>query len=886
MLSKKLTKSLLRTTDNYIKALEKGGVLTVWDLLNHYPREYEDRTQVLDNFSLINIKEKNTILVKLVSINSSKTANNKLLTKAVIEDKNGFMSEAVWFNRKYLSNQLSSFSGRKILVSWKVKYAFWKITFNSPDVETDLSKVSGEIVPIYSDINYIPSKWIVGKIELLKSFIWDFSPLSPAFSPQGRKGDYIENLPQFIVKKYDFISKAEAVYKIHFPKNSHDIEVAKYRLAYEELFAINYKAISSKYEKFRESAGKSVAIPMNVDLVKEILEKLPFDLTNHQKIALFQILKDMEKAHAMQRLLEWDVGTGKTVVALISVIHGILGSRKKMWTKVSSWQEQECTKVSPHPQPLSFGGEGSFTLGSELFDWWKYSVRKWELKSPWYVFELAKNFRKNLTVSEEKLWDILRNFKTNNLKFRRQHLIWRYIADFYCEELKLIVELDWKIHDDLVQKWYDEERNNLLKSYGFSILRLENNFILNNSENEIKNKLIEITCYPPLLQRRGGEGWTSEDKWDNFIQVSIMAPTEILARQHFNSMQNFLFEYWISSELLVWSTTAKHKKEIKEKLKTWNLDVIIWTHALVQDDVIFKNLGFVIIDEQHRFWVKQREKLEKPINNTPLSSKGEGLGVREVAGEGGLIPHSLNMTATPIPRTLALTLYWDQDLSVINEYPKWRKEIFTKVAHSEAQRDQIELFIESELQKWRQVFWVSPLVEESEKMDLANAQNTFETLQAIYQEFNVWLVHWKMKAKDKEKVMADFKDNKIQVLSSTTVIEVWIDIPNASIICIEWAERFGLSQLHQIRWRVGRWEFQSYCYLFPTKWQKTDRLKAMEKTNNGFELSEIDLELRWPWEVYWVKQSGVPDLKVAELTDLELISQIREDIEEMFEKKL
>ena len=695
MLSKKLTKSLLRTTDNYIKALEKWGILTVWDLLNHFPRDYEDRTQVLDNFSLINIKEKNTILVKLVSINSQKTANNKLLTKAVFEDKNGFMSEWVWFNRKYLSNQLNSFVWRKILLSWKVKYAFWKITFQSPDFETDLSKVSWEILPIYSDINYIPSKWISWKIELLKSFISDF----------------IEKLPESIVKKYNFISKAEAVYKIHFPKNKNDIEVAKYRLWYEELFEINYKAISSKYEKFRESAGKSLAIPMDVDLVKKILEKIPFELTNHQKIALFQILKDMEKPHAMQRLLEWDVWTGKTLVAVISAIHGILVSRKEEWTIV-----------------------------------------RWGLTS----------------------WANLKN-----------------------------------------------------------------------------------------------------------IQVAIMAPTEILARQHFQWIQNLLFEFWISSELLVWSTTAKHKKEIKVKLKNWNLDVIIWTHALVQDDVIFKNLWLVVIDEQHRFWVKQREKLEKNISATSLPLGENEWGITSK----WIIPHSLNMTATPIPRTLALTLYWDQDLSVISEYPKWRKEIFTKVAHNQAQREQIELFIGSELKKWRQVFWVSPLVEESEKMDLANAINTFETLQAIYQEFRVWLVHWKMNPKDKEQVMKDFKDNKIQILSSTTVIEVWIDVPNASIICIEWAERFWLSQLHQIRWRVWRWDYQSYCYLFPTKWQKTDRLKAMEKTNNWFELSEIDLELRWPWEVYWFRQSWVPDLKVAELTDLELISQIREDIEEMFEKK-
>jgi len=668
MLSQKLTKSVLWTTDNYIKALEKWGILTVRDLLDHYPREYEDRTQVLDNFSLINIKEKNTILVKLVSINTTRTANNKLLTKAVLEDTNWFLSEAVWFNQKYLASQLQYSWWKKILVSWKVKYAFGKVTFNSPSVETDLSKIEWEIMPIYSDINYIPSKWIIWKIEKVKKFVWEYS----------------EPLPEKIIQKYNFISKAEAIYKIHFPRNKDDIEQAKYRLGYEELYEINYRAISNKYEKFSDSLGKSIAIELNVDLVKKTLKALPFDLTNHQKIALFQVLKDMEKDHAMQRLLEWDVWTGKTVVSLVAIIHAIVESRKK----------------------------------------------------------------------------------------------------------------------------------------------------------------------------------------DSWIQVAIMAPTAILATQHFISMQNMLFENWMSSELLVWATTAKQKKEIKQKLVDGNIDVIIGTHALVQEDVLFNNLGLVIIDEQHRFWVKQREVLEWGLWNRSW-----------------IIPHTLNMTATPIPRTLALTLYGDQDLSVINEYPKWRKEIFTKVARWDEQRNQIELFIEAELQKGRQVFWVSPLVEESEKMDLANAQSTFETLQAVYPGFSVWLIHGKMKAKEKDSIMKDFKENKIQILSSTTVIEVWIDIPNASIICIEWAERFWLSQLHQIRGRVWRGEYQSYCYLFPTKWNKTDRLKAMEDTNNGFELSEIDLELRWPWEVYGLRQSWVPDLKIAELTDLELVSQIRDDITEMFEQK-
>jgi ATP-dependent DNA helicase RecG len=346
-----------------------------------------------------------------------------------------------------------------------------------------------------------------------------------------------------------------------------------------------------------------------------------------------------------------------------------------------------------------------------------------------------------------------------------------------------------------------------------------------------------------------------------------MAPTEILARQHFNSSQKLLWDFWIKSHLLVGSTTKKQKRIVKDDMKNWNVDIIFGTHALVQDDIIFSNLGLVIIDEQHRFWVRQREVLESWLWN-----------------RSSIIPHSLNMTATPIPRTLAITLYWDQDLSIINEYPKWRQEIYTRVVKNDKERLEVENFVRSEIEKGRQVFWVSPLVEESEKIDLANAINTYESLVDIFSPHRVGLLHWKMRPKEKQQIMADFKDNKIQILSSTSVVEVWVDVPNATIMCIEAAERFGLSQLHQFRWRVGRWEYKSYCYLFPTNSNKTDRLKAMERTNDWFELSEIDLEIRGPWEVYWVKQSWLPDLKIADLTDLELISQIREDIEEIFEK--
>ncbi len=827
MINIKLIKSILGTTDNYIKALEKWGILTVGDLLNWYPRDYDDRTDVLDNFSLINIKEKNTILVKLVSLNSQKTGGGKLLTKAVIEDKNWFLSEAVWFNRKYLATTLKPYEGKKIIVSWKVKYAFGKVTFQSPETETDLSKTWGEIVPVYSDINYIPTKWTAWKIVKLKKYISDIT----------------EDLPENIIKKYWFISKKEAIYKVHFPKNKHDIELGQYRLAYWELFEINYRAISNKYENFEQTEGKSKPIKLNSDLVKDILSKLPFELTDHQKIVLFQILKDMEKPHSMQRLLEWDVWTGKTAVALVAALHAIIESS----TSPSGFQSSSIK--SPHPTPLP-KGEGTIMYCQKEYN-------------PRYIVELSKELRKKQTKSEAILWEILRNRKLNNLKFRRQHPFWRYIADFYCDEIKLVIELDWWIHEKT--KEYDKIRDEIIEKYWVKVIRFTNEEVFSNLD-KILNTIIKYIPLP-LGEVRWGQEVRQNNK-ANRIQVAIMAPTEILARQHFEWMQDLFMQYSISSHFLVWSLTKKQKEAVQADIKLWNIDIVIWTHALVQESVSFYNLWFVVVDEQHRFWVKQREVLEKWFGNKTW-----------------LVPHNLNMTATPIPRTLALTLYWDQDLSIISQYPKWRKEIFTKVARNDTHRHEIENFIRAELEKWRQVFWISPLVEESEKIDLANAISTYESLVNIFHPYRTWLLHGKMKAKEKDVIMKEFSENKIQILSSTSVVEVWVNVPNATIMCIEWAERFWLSQLHQFRWRVGRWEHQSYCYLFPSKWNPTDRLKAMETTNNWFELAEIDLELRWPWEVYWVRQSWVPDLKIADLKDLELISQIREDIEEIFEKK-
>ncbi|EKE26433.1 MAG: hypothetical protein ACD_4C00294G0004 [uncultured bacterium (gcode 4)] len=653
-----LDKKLLHTTDSYIKKLNDAWILTVSDLINHYPRTYENKSNVLEYFSYVNLKEKNSVACEIETINSERTKNNKQLIKAIIKDKNWFMAEAVWFNQKFLLQNYRNWD--KVVIFWKPKYNYSKLSFLSPDIE-HISKDNKSIQPIYPEINYIPSIWFEKKIELLNPY---FKEIKNVLSDE-------------IISKKNFSNKWENLLKIHFPASEKDFEKARSELAYEELYSMQLKWLLRKQDLEKSSIWKSPKIPLNADLIKEMLSYLPYPLTNSQKIVIFQILKDMEKPHAMKRLLQWDVWTWKTIVALISWIHAIL--------------------------------EGN-------------------------------------------------------------------------------------------------------------------------------------------------------------IQVALMVPTEILARQHFESIQELLLKYNIRSDILVWSLTEKQKNEAKARLKDWTTQFIIWTHALIQEWVKFKNLWYAIIDEQHRFWVEQRSILENWLVNISLPNSSP------------LIPHNLNMTATPIPRTLALTIYWDQDISVLSEYPAWRKPIHTKVI-KEGDREKIHLFIEEEAKFWRQVYWISPLVTESETLDIANATQMQEYLTHIFPDFNVWLLHGKMKSKEKDKVMEDFMKNEVQILSSTSVVEVWVNNTNATIICIEAAERFWLSQLHQFRWRVWRWEHQSYCYLFTTKEYKEERLRAMEKTNDWFELSEIDLELRWPWEVYWIRQSWIPEFKIADLSDFELISEIREDIE-------
>lgn len=321
------------------------------------------------------------------------------------------------------------------------------------------------------------------------------------------------------------------------------------------------------------------------------------------------------------------------------------------------------------------------------------------------------------------------------------------------------------------------------------------------------------------------------------------------------------------------------------------------THALIQEDVHYKNLSYVIIDEQHRFGVEQRERLTEYVSNVESSRlKVKGLETEKsndivqvtlnaehlTFNSHRIIPHVLMMTATPIPRTLSMALYGHQDISIIREYPANRKPILTKIV-TPTHAHEAYAWIESQIQNGHQAYWVSPLVEESDKIDAVSVHETAEKLRMLFPERSVAIIHGRMSAEEKDTIMSDFIAGHYDILSATSVVEVGVDNPNATVMCIENADRFGLSQLHQFRGRVGRGDAQSYCYLLSENIH-AQRLKALEKTNDGFEISEIDMQLRGPGEVYGVRQSGVPDLKLASIMDLEKIYEIRKDIEQYLEK--
>ncbi len=346
-------------------------------------------------------------------------------------------------------------------------------------------------------------------------------------------------------------------------------------------------------------------------------------------------------------------------------------------------------------------------------------------------------------------------------------------------------------------------------------------------------------------------------------QVAIIAPTEILAQQHAESLSKTLAGFDVAIGLLTGGVKSKPRESVLAKIKSGEAQLVIGTHALIEPTVIFKNLGFVVVDEQHRFGVKQREKLQ-------LKSE--------------LMPHLLSMTATPIPRSLALTVYGDLDVSVIDEMPKGRLPIKTKLVR-QSTREAAYKHIDDQIIEGRQVYIICPLVEDSDFLGVKSVETEYARLQTtIFKHRRIGLLHGRMKPVEKDQIMLDYKAGKYDILVSTTVVEVGVDVPNASVIMIEAAERFGLAQLHQLRGRVGRSDKQSYCYLVPSNDKMiSKRLRAMEQTTDGFKLAELDLKLRGPGAIYGTRQHGQLDLRFAKLTDRKLIAQVQKDVKQLLD---
>lgn len=667
-----LTKSAKDTDVMYMKGvgpkiaykLNKLGIYTVQDLMLYFPKkhiDYSSRTLIRD----LKEGETTTVFGYIKSVSAFNTQKKLSVVKVNVADESGRLDLSFFqakSNRFMLERTKSQFPiNAGIMLSGKVKRNNYdgKLTFDKPTysimtgefLEDKNSNLNiARIVPIYTVCEDL-------SIKVLRRAI---------FNAIQKYKDEIENvIPDFMREKIGLLDKKAAVEQIHFPESQELLEQARFSLIFEELFLIQLKMVRIREQNSHNHSALALKIKEK-GLVKEFIDNLPFELTGAQKKAVNEILNDLNSDVPMARLLQGDVGSGKTVVATIMLLTGV----------------------------------------------------------------------------------------------------------------------------------------------------------------------------------------------ENGYQGALMAPTEILAQQHYNNLQQWLSPMGISVGLFLGSQGKKIREKFRTDLRNGQMNIAVGTHALIQEDVDFNNLGAIVVDEQHRFGVKQRNVLKKKSQN----------------------PQMLTMTATPIPRTLALTVHGDLDLTIIDELPKGRKPIKTSLVTSH--RGVYEL-IQSEIDAGRQAYVVYPLIEESETLSAKAATIEAERLQKeVFPQYKIGLLHGKLKNDEKEQVMKDFKDKKYDILVSTTVVEVGVDVPNATVMLIENAERFGLSQLHQLRGRVGRNNLQSYCILHTsTKSQETrERLNIMTQTNDGFVIAEKDLQLRGPGEFLGTRQSGLPDLIISDIVrDAKILEMARNE---------
>ncbi len=632
------------------------NIFTFGDLIQHYPFRYEDRTKF---YTIAEIQEDLPhvqLIGKLISLEMAGTGFKKRLTGR-FSDATGEM-ELVWFQGIPWVMEKTK-PGQVYVVFGKPNRYGKTFTIAHPEIElaAAVSARPPVLQPVYPLSEKLRSRRIDNKV--LGKIMAELIRIAP--------GHIAETLPEYLLEKYRLAPKAKALVQIHFPGDATQLQSAQARLKFEELFYLQLRLLKMKlvrYQKFRGEVFGDTAL-----LTRFYNDHLPFALTNAQKKVIREIYTDMKSGHQMNRLLQGDVGSGKTIVAFICL----------------------------------------------------------------------------------------------------------------------------------------------------------------------------------LLVVGGG------------AQAALMAPTEILAQQHYAGLRKYAEAMGITIALLTGSTKKAQRKTLHEQLRDGSLNILVGTHALLEEEVKFKHLGLAIIDEQHRFGVAQRSKLWQKNPD--------------------VYPHVLVMTATPIPRTLAMTLYGDLEVSTIDELPKGRKPI--KTTHQfDSHRLQVNAFIRQQVAAGRQVYVVYPLIDESEKSDLKHLMDGYESIARAFPDFAISILHGQMKPEAKDYEMARFVKGETNIMVATTVIEVGVDVPNASVMVIESAERFGLSQLHQLRGRVGRGAEQSYCILmtsFKLGSEARLRMNTMVRTNNGFEIADVDLKLRGPGDLMGTQQSGVLDLLIADLgKDGAVLQQARE----------
>ncbi|HEV7952077.1 MAG TPA: ATP-dependent DNA helicase RecG [Candidatus Saccharimonadales bacterium] len=640
-----LTTSLQKVKGVGPKTVEQfasAGLHTVGDLIDFLPRKHEDFSEVV-KISDVH-PGKMTIRARCEKIETRPVRRGLRITKATLVDDSGKL-QAVWFNQPYRTTQLAK-SDDEFFFSGEFEFNYNKYQLSNPSAEkvTDMPVNTDRLLPVYRSIKGLKS-------QLVRKILTEIRPLMTMLP---------ETLPHDVLKNEKLVSRSDAVLGMHFPKAPEDVEQARERLAFEELFQL---LLASQLNKLDNAKLEGWHIPFEQSIVADFVKQLPFDLTGAQRRAAWEIIQDFEKQTPMNRLLQGDVGAGKTVVA----------------------------------------------------------------------------------------------------------------------------------------------------------------------------------------------GLAARQAASSGFQTALMAPTEILASQHAETLSRLLQPLGVNVGLLTGSVKGVARKTLYEQIANGSVDVVVGTHALIQETVQFHQLGFVVIDEQHRFGVKQRQELLTKSKH---------------------MPHLLAMTATPIPRSLALTVYGELDVSILNELPKGRKPIETKIWSPNSQA-QLYAKIDAEIAAGRQGYVICSLIDDNPDNEIKSVQAEYVKLQnSIFKHRKIGLLHGKMKPDEKDEVMSRFARGEVDILVSTTVVEVGVDVANATVMIIENADRFGLSQLHQLRGRVGRSSHQSYCYLVMSDSSKpSQRLKEIEKSNDGFYLAEVDLKLRGPGEIYGRSQHGALNLQIATLSDTKLIAR-------------